>query len=102
MRQHNKKNTTHEDIITTQYHMRKHGIVTYDKKSVMRSVIGCMMVVVGIATLFIPFTTIPLCVGGAGLIGYDLRALLQRIKYESHRIKIISQNRFKLVRLLLW
>ena len=97
-----KEKATPEDVITTRYHMRKHGIVTYDNKSIIRTLVGVCMVGVGVATLFIPFTTIPLCMGGAGLIGYDLRALLHRVRYESHLIKIRSQNRFKLVRLLLW
>ena len=88
-----KEKATPEDVVTTRYHMRKHGIATYDKKSIIRTCAGVCMVGVGVATLFIPFTTIPLCVGGAGLIGYDMRALLKKAKYESHRIK---------VRLLLW
>ena len=88
-----KEKATPEDVICARYHMRRQGIATYNNKSIIRTCVGVCMVGVGVATLFIPFTTIPLCMGGAGLIGYDLRALLQRVRYESHRIK---------VRLLLW
>ena len=88
-----KKKATHEDIACTRYHMRKNGIETYDKKSMVRSVIGGSMIVVGLTTFLVPFTTIPLCMCGAGLIGYDLRRLIKKVKYEYHLLK---------VRLLAW
>jgi len=88
-----KKKATPEEVVCARYHMKKYGIATYDNKSIIRTCVGVCMVVVGIATFLVPCTTIPLCVGGVGLIGYDLRALLQKVRYESHLVKM---------RLLLW
>ena len=96
------KKPTHEDIVCMRYHMRMQGITTYTKKSIIRTLIGGGMIIVGLATFLIPFTTIPLCVGGAGLIGYDMRALIHKIRYESHLIKIRSQNSLKSVRGLIY
>lgn len=83
-----KKRTTPEDIACARYHMRKNGIGTYDKKSMVRSVIGGSMIIIGLATLPIPCTTIPLCICGSGLIGYDLRRLIKKVRYESHLLKV--------------
>ena len=95
IKQHNnkKEKATPEDVVYTRYHMRRQGIATYDKKSIIRTCVGVCMIACGAATFFVPFTTIPLCVGGAGLIRYDMRALFHRVEYESHLAK---------VRLLAW
>ena len=83
-----KKRMTPADIICIRYHMRRQGIATYDNKSIARTIIGVGMITVGIVTIPIPCTTIPLCMGGCVLVGYDLRTLIQRIKYEVHRLKV--------------
>lgn len=75
------------DIITARHYMSK-DISTYNKRSLARTVGGVVLIGVGVGTFLIPFTTIPLCVAGAVLIGYDLKALIVRYKYEKNLIKL--------------
>ncbi len=83
-----KEGLTALDISCARYHMKKAGIETYNKKSIMRMLIGGSMIVMGLVTFFVPFTTLPLCMCGAGLIGYDLKSLLKKIKYENHLLRL--------------
>ncbi len=63
-------------------------ITTYTPTSLIRSVVGGMCVGVGIITLPLPTGSILLIMCGAGLIGYDVRALIKRIVYEMKLVKI--------------
>ena len=72
---------TPEDIITSRYYMSE-DIETYTKRSIIRCVFGGVCVVVGVSTWFIPFTTIPLLLLGGVMMGYDMKALIRRVRYE--------------------
>jgi len=86
---HNKKTTlSYKDIVYCRWVMCNHHITTYNKKSLRRSLCGVGCIALGVCTALVPFTTIPLCVLGAGLLGFDIRPLILRIKYESHRLRV--------------
>lgn len=71
------------------WHKRNnHLISTYTNKSAVRSLCGAVCVSVGIITLPIPTGSIFLILFGAGLLGYDIKALYNRIKYEINLFKV--------------
>lgn len=70
------------------HHMQKNGIITYDKKSIIRTICGGVLLGVGVVTLPLPTGSIVLIMVGAGMIGYDIRALWRRVRYEAHLIKV--------------
>lgn len=76
--------------------MKDLGIEPYYKRGLIRSVVGVGCVIIGLVTFAVPFTTIPLLLFGGSLIGYDIKSLIGRFKYEGHLIKI------KMVRLKRW
>ena len=85
MKNNNKKQPlTHEDIITARYHMANNGIDTYTKRSLVRGVCGVVCIVAGVSTFLVPCTTVPLCILGAGLLGYDMKPIITRVSYEFH------------------
>ena len=87
MRKQTTKKLSHEDIISARHGMSK-DIDTYNKRSMVRTLGGVVLIGAGISTYMIPFTTAPLCIAGAGLIGYDVKALLYRYRYERHLVKL--------------
>ena len=82
------KKLSHEDIIEAKYHMRNNNISTYTKRSLVRGVCGVVCIVAGVSTFLVPCTTIPLCILGAGLLGYDMKALIIKVSYEVHRWRV--------------
>lgn len=83
-----KKIFSSEEIATIRYHMVKNNIHLYNKKSIMRTVVGSVMIGVGLVTFLVPFTTIPLCIGGGVLVGYDVKALISRVRLEGKLYKL--------------
>jgi len=90
------KKLSSTDIITTKHYMKLNNIEVYNKKSVLRSILGGFCIVVGITTFFIPFTTIPLCLIGGVLIGYDMKSLIKKIGYEKRLKILLIKKRFGL------
>ena len=76
------------EIIRYRQYMNKNNIDSYTKRSLIRSILGIGCIVVGLVTTFIPCTTIPLLLLGGSLMGYDMKALIKKLKYESHLIKL--------------
>lgn len=79
------------DKVVFRKKLKDNGIETYNKlsfKSVCRSVLGVSCIIVGVGTFYIPFTTIPLCIIGGGLIGIDINKYIKRFNYEFNLIKI--------------
>lgn len=85
----NKRTTlSHEDIVCYNHTMSKLGIVKYNKRSVVRAVLGGVMVTIGISTLMLPTGSIPLIIVGSGLLGYDVKAFISKARYEIHVLKL--------------
>ena len=86
----NKRTLSPTQIITARHNMSK-DITTYTKRSTIRCVFGGVCVVIGVATWVIPFTTIPLLLLGGVMMGYDMKALIRRVRYEVRlkRIKLL-------------
>ena len=74
MKNKKKQKLSHTDIIFSRWHMKKAGIEPYNKRSIVRTSLGVALIGTGLVTFFVPFTTIPLCMAGAVMIGYDLKA----------------------------
>lgn len=74
------KKYTREDIIAYRHSLKRRGIRTYKISSLVRSVCGIGCIGVGLATSFIPFTSIPLYIVGGGLLGYDILSIYYSIK----------------------
>ena len=76
-----------EDIIEYRHNMSS-LIDTYDKRCVVRAVCGAVCIGIGVSTIWFPSGSIVLIVAGSGLLGYDVKALYNRIKYEIHLFKL--------------
>jgi hypothetical protein len=80
-----------EDIIVWRY--RTHSnISTYDKNSAVRSFLGAVCVIVGVSTLWLPSGSMLLIGLGCGLLGYDVKGLISRVKYEINLFKLRGFN----------
>jgi len=77
-----------EGVIFAQHHMKRNGIEPYTKKSLIRTITGVSLIALGVGTFIIPFTTLPLCVGGGVLLGCDVQALTKKYKYELNLLKM--------------
>lgn len=75
-----------EDIITWRHNNPE--ISTYTHKSAVRTLCGAVCVVLGAVTLPIPTGSIFLILLGGGLLGYDVKGLFNRVKYEVRLIKL--------------
>lgn len=92
---HNKtKIYSYEDMITWRHRTHRH-IDTYTTKSAVRGVCGAVCVVVGVGTLWIPSGSVLLIMFGAGLMGYDVKGLFSRVKYEINLLKMRGWNLWK-------
>lgn len=88
----NRKEMTPTQIITARHRMSK-DISTYNKTNIIRCACGVVCVVVGIATTPIPMTTIPLLLLGGVMMGYDMKALIRKVRYEVRLKKIMLLSR---------
>ena len=70
-----------EDIVTSRYYTSK-DITTYNKISIIRGAVGGVCIGVGIITLPFPTGSIFLIMFGSGLLGYDVKDLIRRLRYE--------------------
>ena len=85
-------------------------IDTYTPISLARSIGGGVSIGIGIATWFIPFTTIPLLAVGTALLGYDYKVLSRTVLFHTKEVLffIYRHRTLKLIkrtlnwRLLLW
>jgi len=77
----NDDSLTPTDIMVSRYKMSRQ-CVPYNPKSLIRTVLGISMIVVGIATWLIPFTTIPLLIGGGVMLGWDVSDYVKYVKYS--------------------
>lgn len=81
------KRYSSEDIITWR-HRADRQILTYTNKSAVRTVLGAVSIVIGVSTLWLPSGSVLLIMLGAGLLGYDTKALSKKIKYELNWLKV--------------
>jgi succinate dehydrogenase/fumarate reductase cytochrome b subunit len=82
----------------------KLNIATYTPKSklyirILRSISGVVIIGVGLATSFIPFTSLPCYIVGGSLLGLDIlyyyKVAKQRFIYELHLIYIMFTKKMK-------
>ena len=81
------KSYTPEDIVTWWIHNNK-DISTYSPKCAVRGICGAVCIGLGVSTLWLPSGSIPLIIIGSGLLGYDVKALSNRVKYELNLFKL--------------
>ena len=83
-----RKIMTPTDIITTRYYMSKE-LKPYNKRSIIRTIIGSVFIIYGFATILLPTFSVFFIGIGCSMVGYDFRSIYQRIKYEVNLRKIM-------------
>ncbi len=93
-----KQRYSHEDVIKYKRMMRELFITTYNPRSIIRTIIGVLLIAVGVVTSFVPFTSIPCYIMGGLFLGVDIIAyynnIKKRVKYELKIRRMILANKF--------